>query len=87
MGVEQLLARPLGDLAVGNQRPNPSLQGVCRGHALHRANPLDQPIEAKPDRRVGHVVFRRQLLQRTGGQYQPLDELVILVLDVRQPLG
>ncbi len=54
---------------------------------VERADSLNQPIQTQTDRRVRDTVLIREFFQRAGCRYEPLDELVILFLEMPKPAG
>ena len=44
-----------------------------------------EPVQSEPDGRVGNVVCRGELLQRAGGEDEPLDEPGVFVREQGEP--
>ena len=48
---------------------------------------LDQPVEPQPHGRIGHAVYARDLLERTGSKDKLLDKRHVLIVELGHPLG
>jgi len=53
--------------------------------AGYQSYPFNQSVQSEANRRVRHLIAVREFLERAGRDDQPLYELPILILEVREP--
>src|SRR5262245_42356668 len=87
VNAQQFLAGAGRDFTVGDEQSNLRVEGIAGRAVVEHFDSLDEAIEPHSKRWIRHLVELSELLQGARRHDEPLDELLILFLEVREPCG